>query len=163
MPNTLENELKNINWRTIGVKRERSHEPTMKKLVSGSQPAFRFLKDLMVFAAIVGHKKEEKRALEGETIEIILDTYATDEQDGFVYLLGLLDLGDANVLRDERLTEPVKVFEEYCNAGLYEIGNWLEDNPGDLDGIETLLSKIYDELVRTSEAADEDPTEIDMM
>lgn len=135
-----------VNWRNIGVKRERRHESLISRLTLENRSIFQYLKDLMVFAAMVGHSYEDRKELSGETIEIILDTYASDEKDGFIYLLGLLEYEDGKVLKDSNLKQCVAIFEEYCNAGLYIIETWLDDNPGDPSGVDTLLDKIYERL-----------------
>ncbi|MBI48155.1 MAG: DNA phosphorothioation-associated protein 4 [Marinobacter sp.] len=141
-----ETEISSFNWRNVGVKRERNHEALISRLYGSNRSIFQYLKDIMVFAAMVGHSLQEKREISGESVEIILDTYASDQKDGFIYLLGLLDEKDGKILKDEHLRSAVKVFEEYCNAGLYTIEQWLDDNPGDPDGVDTLLEKIYERL-----------------
>lgn len=141
-----DNENSSFNWRNVGVKRERNHEALISRLYGSNRSIFQYLKDIMVFAAMVGHSLQEKREISGESVEIILDTYASDQKDGFIYLLGLLDEKDGKILKDEHLRSAVKVFEEYCNAGLYNIEQWLDDNPGDPDGVDTLLEKIYERL-----------------
>jgi dnd system-associated protein 4 len=154
---------KEVNWRTIGVKRERTFEALVSRVNNGKQPVFRYLKDLMVFAAIVGYCEGSRRPLSGDTIDIILDTYSTDQKDGFVYLLALLELKDANALRDANLASSVVIFEEYCNQGLHTIQSWLDSNPGDPDGIETLLNKTYEKLCETSVRVDQDPSSVSIL
>jgi len=143
-----------INWRNVGVRRERNHDALIARLSADNKSIFQYLKDLMVFAAMVGYSRGERREVRGDTIDIILDTYATDEKDGFIYLLGLLEHKDGHVLKDQNLRKCVEVFEEYCNAGLYTIEAWLDDNPGDPSGIDTLLHHIYSKIVE-NESADE--------
>jgi len=151
-----------INWRTVGVKRERHHEALISRLTLNDKSIFVYLKDLMVFAAMVGHDLNIRRPLKGETIEIILDTYASDQKDGFIYLLALIEKKDGLVLKDENLRETVQIFEEYCNAGLYEITNWLDNNPGDPIGIDTLLTKILAKLVENDSQGPVDPNTIEV-
>ncbi|KXS55531.1 MAG: hypothetical protein AWU57_93 [Marinobacter sp. T13-3] len=147
-----------VNWRTIGVKRERNHDALIARLSADNKSIFQYLKDLMVFAAMVGYSRGERREVEGDTVEIILETYATDEKDGFIYLLGLLEHRDGHILKDQNLRKCVEVFEGYCNAGLYIIEGWLDDNPGDPSGIETLLHNIYSEMIE-NESSDETSNE----
>ena len=143
-------------WRNVGVKRERAHEALVSRFtaIDGGIPVFQYIKDLMVFAATVGHSIGQKKPVEGDTVSITLDTYSSDQKDGFVYILALLEAKDANVLRPENLNDAVCVFEEYCNAGLYEIQRWLDENPSDPDGIETLLDKTCISLKQGSEEED---------
>jgi len=157
-------ESDSVNWRTIGVKRERKHDALIARLTLENKSIFQYLKDMMVFAAMIGYSQGERRELSGETIDIILETYATDEKDGFIYLLGLLELKDGQVLKDQNLRKCVEVFEEYCNAGLYFMEAWLDDNPGDPSGVDTLLDKIYNQMAENekTEAPNNDDIELDL-
>lgn len=83
--NNLEKDETVLNWRTVGVKRERKHEALISRLTMDKKSIFQYYKDLMIFAAMVGHCYGEKKPLVGETIDIILDTYANDQKDGFIY------------------------------------------------------------------------------
>ena len=67
-----------LNWRTVGVKRERNHDALIARLSADNKSIFQYLKDLMVFAAMIGYSSGERREVQGDTIEIILETYATD-------------------------------------------------------------------------------------
>ena len=139
-----------LDWRKQRVERERTHEPLVARLCSSKgtgKPLFAFNKDLMVFAAMVGHSLNKRTPLKGDVIQIILDTYATDQKDAFIYLIALMEEKNATVLKDENLSEAIKIFEEYCNAGLYEITLWLDENPGDHEGIDTLYKKIFDKII----------------
>ena len=149
-----------LNWRTVGVQRERNHDALIARLSADNKSIFQYLKDLMVFAAMIGYSSGERREVQGDTIEIILETYATDEKDGFIYLLGLLEHKDGHVLKDQNLRKCVEVFEEYCNAGLYIIENWLDDNPGDPAGVDTLLYQIYTKMDENE--SDEEPNNDDI-
>ena len=128
---------------------ERNHETLISRLNKDNRDIFVFLKDTMIFSAMIGYHYAEKRPLKGGTIEILLETYATDEKDSFIYLLSLLEERDALILKDDRLKGSVSVFEEYCNAGLYQIESWLDENPGDPSGVDTLLDKIYERTLNS--------------
>lgn len=151
-----------LNWRTVGVKRERAHDALIQRLTLDNKSLFTYLKDLMVFGAMVGHSLGRRKPISGDTVEIILDTYASDQKDGFIYLLALVETKNGTVLKDENLKETVKVFEEYCNAGLYEITDWLDKNPGDPVGIDTLLFKILSEISKNDDETDVLPTDIEV-
>ncbi len=138
-------------WRGINVRRNRKYEHlvdlfcTRRSEVTG-RPIFEFIKDLMVFAAMVGYTSSKKEPVFESSIQIILGTYASDEKDGYIYLLGLLESQDVYSLKDESLINCIKVFEEYCNGGLSTIDDWLSENPQDLEGTSTLVDKIVEEL-----------------
>ena len=138
---------RNINWRTIGVRRDRKYNALVERLSSAdSKGIFRYHKDLMVFAAMIGYSEGKSSPVSNDNVGIILDTYSSDNKDAFIYLLALMDRKEANCLKDENLTESVKIFEGYCDAGLGIIQNWFDDNPADPSGIDTILTKIYERI-----------------
>tara|TARA_B100000780_G_C21034805_1_gene415005 strand:+ start:185 stop:673 length:489 start_codon:yes stop_codon:yes gene_type:complete len=137
------------------VYRNRKYEPLIDKLCvrkyeHSDTSLFKTNKDLMIFAAMVGHANNKKEKLEKKPMQIFLRVYISDEKDGFIYLLSLLEHESANVLQTENLGEVIKLFEQYCNGGLSIIQSWLDDNLGDLDGMETLAEKILEQLVMIS-------------
>lgn len=139
-------EAQSIKWRNIGVRRERKFEALIKKFNSGSGSIFRHLKDIMVFAALVGYSKGDRKPISSsDTIPIALYTYESDNQDSFIYLIALLAKKDLSILETENIAEAVKIFEEYCNAGLSIIENWLE-NESSRKIEDILLDKIYDQV-----------------
>lgn len=139
-----------IDWRKQRVERERTHEPLVNRLCTnkGTEKAlFPFNKDLMVFAAMVGHSLNQRKPLKGDVIPITLDTYSTDQKDSFIYLIALMEEKNGTILKDENLNSAIKIFEEYCNAGLYEIKLWLDENPGDHEGTDTIYRRIFDKII----------------
>lgn len=151
-----------FNWRSVGVKRERTHEALTQRLTVSGTTIFTYLKDLMVFAAMVGYSENDRIPLSGATIEISLDTYSSDEKDGFIYLLGLIATRNGNCLKNENLRETVKVFEEYCNGGLYIITKWLDENPSDPRGLDTLLDKVFERLCKNRAESMIAPNDIEL-
>ncbi len=135
-----------INWRTIGVKRDIKFEPLTEILTTSDETIFKNLKDLMVFAAVVAFSQKKRETLtSGDYISIILDTYSNTNQDCFIYLLALMTTEDGNCLRDENLHSSVRVFEEYCHAGLSIIDSWIKDNPTK-KAVDIVLDKIYEKI-----------------
>jgi dnd system-associated protein 4 len=137
-------------WKKFSVKRDRKHEPLVDMLCSaktGNKSIFNYNKDLMVFAAMVGYSKGKRKPLSSDGISIILETYASDQKDAFIYLIILITERDGASLKDENLQSSIKIFEEYCNAGLEEIQLWLDESPGDYEGIDTLVQKIYEQVI----------------
>jgi dnd system-associated protein 4 len=137
-------------WKKLSVKRDRSNEPLVEKLCSdkdGNKPLFTYIKDLMVFASMVGYSKGIRKPLGSDAVSIILETYASDQKDAFIYLLALMTEKNGSCLKDENLATSIKIFEEYCNKGLEEIQLWLDENPGDHAGIDTLANKIFEQVI----------------
>lgn len=133
-------------WLGINVNRDRKHEPLVERLTQGEYVIFQHNKDLMVFAAMVGYSHKKFEPVGQNKIQITLGTYANTQQDTYIYLLALLENKDAACLKSENLNEAVKVFEGYCNAGLTIIQSWLDENPGDPTGVDTLERKIIEQI-----------------
>lgn len=151
----MSDEKKPRDWRNVNVRRSRKYESLVERLCSSKstyskRPIFEFNKDLMVFAAVVGHSLNKKESLDSDSIQITLHTYASDEKDGYIYLIALLQDRNVEILKDDNILNAVKIFEEYCGGGLSVIQGWMDDNPGDIEGVDTLVEKIFDQLVKCS-------------
>jgi dnd system-associated protein 4 len=123
------------------------------------KPIFNTYMQLMVFAAMIGFEKgaEEEADSKSKGAEVYSEIFERNSLDGVAYLLAIQDTKGADILRDKAENECWKVIENYAALGLGEINNWLLENPGDVDGVETLINKIK------SKAADSlnDKTESD--
>ena len=95
---------------------------------------------------MVGYSFGLKEKLEPNPIQIVLGTYSSDEKDGFIYLLALLETKDATCLKDDQIANSVKYFEEYCNGGLGKIQEVLNSNPADIEGVDTLSEMIVAQM-----------------
>ncbi len=142
-------------WLGINVNRDRKHEPLVEKLTQGDHVIFSHNKDLMVFAAMVGYSHDKFESVTSDKIQITLGTYANTQQDTYIYLLALLKKKDATCLKYENLNDAVKVFEGYCNAGLSIIQSWMDENPGDPTGIDTLEKKIVERALLNEQRSQE--------
>lgn len=136
-----------IEWRGLNVNRERRHENLISSLVEDpSTSIFQYNKDLMIFAAMIGYAYNKRLPLSGDKIPITLGTYYNTEQDGFIYLIALMENKNATCLKDPNLSASIKIFEEYCNGGLDIIQDWFRSNPTDISRVETLDSKIWEHM-----------------
>ena len=90
--------------------------------------------------------------MSSDKIPITLGTYSSTEDDGFIYLLALMENRNAKCLKDQNIQESIKIFEEYCNGGLDLINDWFQSNPADLMKIETLEKKILDQMYRNDKS-----------
>jgi dnd system-associated protein 4 len=145
--NNIENTK--IDWRNRNVYRDRKHEHLVKFLVEDKDTAiFDFNKELMVFAAMVGYCFNVKKHLSSDKIQISLGTYASSEDDGFIYLLALMEQRDAICLKESHIQDSIKFFEEYCNGGLDLINDWFNTSKGraDLLKLDTLEEKLLEQL-----------------
>ena len=148
--------LSDTKWLGINVNRDRKHEPLVEKLTQGDHVIFNHNKDLMVFAAMVGYSRDKFEPVSSNKIQITLGTYSTTQQDTYIYLLALLKTKDANCLKYENLNTAVRVFEGFCNAGLSIIQGWMDENPGDPIGIDTLEQKIVEQALNNELSMQED-------
>lgn len=146
---------KSLDTNNVQIKRNRKYEPLVERLCTrkstySNKAIFTYIKDLMVFAAMVGYTLDVRENLESDAIQIVLSTYASDEKDGFIYLIALLEEQDPLCLKDDSLLASIKHFEQYCNGGLSVIQGWLEENPGDSEAVDTLVEKIYTQIVQNN-------------
>lgn len=126
----------------VYVKRNNKYQKVVNLLVYGDsedgirnkeKQIFHHIKDLVVFAAMVGKKLNLREAIEKENTGITIATFAGSSNTSnsrkdlhnIVFLFGLTEFKDMKYLRDENIHEAVKVFEEYSNGGLSQIEAWL--------------------------------------
>lgn len=140
------------------VRRNKKYEDVVNILVNGrlsnntqapGKKVFNYIKDLMVFAAMVGKRHERRESVEKDNIGITLHTYSGDggrnsitDQHNIIFMFGLLYYKDMNYLRNEKIDESIKLFEEYSNGGLSLIKEWLIESSWDSLCI---LEKIHDQ------------------
>jgi len=124
-------------------------EKLNKSRVRYDKPMFPTIKDLMVFAAMVGKAMESRRPIATDLgIEHISRKEIFDDRKNlsYFYFLALVESGSLDVILSQKNRkheeEAVKVFEEYANGGFYTIHRWLEDRPGDESGFEALLAEL---------------------
>lgn len=133
----LSKEIANVN-----VKRNNKYQKVVNLLVYGDsedgirnkeKQIFGHIKDLVVFAAMVGKKLNLKEALDKENTGITIATFAGSSNTSnsrrdlhnVIFLFGLTEFKDMKYLRDENIHESIRIFEEYSNGGLSQIESWL--------------------------------------
>jgi|TARA_B110000967_G_C18619429_1_gene428095 dnd system-associated protein 4 len=123
--------------------------------------------DMMVFASMVGYsvqKDWKKDGVKNRGNEIEDSTFVDRKQDAISYLLALQAMKSGDILRDmpeENETQVWKIFESYSHLGFIEIEKWLVDNPGDTDGVDTLLNKIKEKAKHLFNNPAVDPDKIE--
>ncbi len=147
------------------VRRNNKYQSVVDILVNGSLDGnsnetkiFQYIKDLIIFAAMVGKKYERKESVEkSDNTGITLGTFsgtgggkgASVDQHNIIFMFGLLTHKDMKYMRDRNVDESIRLFEEYSNGGLALIKEWLiESSWNSL----CLIDKILDELSKESEA-----------
>lgn len=124
-------------WQKLRVHRENKFEDLVNKLCSSknsqnSNAVFHTVKELMVFAALVGYQLDKFKPLESRlnSISISMETYATTDHDSYIYLIALTKSPSLEIIKDENLKDAIGIFEGFCNGGLHHIDNWLLINIG---------------------------------
>ncbi|KAB7653192.1 MAG: hypothetical protein ACRDC6_09715 [Shewanella sp.] len=143
-----------IDWRKLPVRRDCKFESLEELLCStkggaGDKKTFNTIKELMVFAALVGYQldKYEPITAKAKTTPILMDTYATSNHDEFIYLIALAKQPTLDILKDENIRNAINIFECYCNGGLNHIDNWIISNIGEQNKVNILFNKTLDFLI----------------
>lgn len=100
---------------------------------------FNNIKDIIIFAAMVGKKYEKRESLESDNTPILIDTFSgvgslkdsRVDQHNLIFMFSLLIKKDMNYMRDEKIDEVIEEFEEYSNGGLSIIQSWLAGSASD--------------------------------
>ena len=81
---------------------------------------FKTIKQLMIFAAMLGFSKQRRTMLkaEGGYEDIGYDTFATDDSHDYIFLLAVAHSGDASILSEDNNEEIVKYLRNMLMAVL---------------------------------------------
>ncbi|MGR8998238.1 MAG: hypothetical protein ACU88J_04225 [Gammaproteobacteria bacterium] len=137
---SISNEIRNKN-----IRRNEKYKDVVNLLVygtlgesrEGQYKIFNDIKDLIIFAAMVGKKYDRKEKVDpNSSIGIIMGTFSGSgsskgsrvDQHNVIFMFGLLVFRDMNYLRDEKINEVIDIFEQYSNGGLQIIKNWLVES-----------------------------------
>ena len=99
---------------------------------------------LVIFAAMVGYCEKSSHAVKERGPEVEDGVFTRHNQDGLVYLIGLDNEKDGDVLSEVRETECWRTIESYAEGGFRIIEQWLLDRPSDTDGVETILARMIE-------------------
>lgn len=144
------------------IKRSDAHEDIVRLLAESAHPSsgksiFPTMRELLCFAATLGFECERRKPLEGKTQEIdgrIFNNYA--QALDLLYLIGLADDRNVDILREENEERLITTFEEYANGGLEIIRSWLREKPDDANGDRALLAALAKYKFLEPEAVAED-------
>lgn len=143
-----------FDWRKLAVRRDSRFESLEERFCStkgakSNLMVFSTVKELMVFAALVGYQLGECQPIEAKvnTTSILLDTYATTNHDAYIYLIALASNPSLDILKDENLKKAIGIFEGYCNSGLKYIDSWIMNNISESLVTNILFNKTLECLV----------------
>lgn len=108
------------------------------------RPIFSTYMHLVVFAAMVGYafKKSVQVEAKDRGAEIYEEVFERHKMDGIAYLMALDQEHDGDILKDTRDNECWRIIESYAESGFEIIQQWFLDQPGDVDGVETILARM---------------------
>lgn len=149
-----------FDWRKLPVRRDKNFDVLVEKLCETkneidhtkseieNKKFFSTIKELMVFAALVGYEYGEKSVIDTkkESISILLETYATTDHDAYIYLLALTECKSLDTLKNENIKQAISIFENYCNGGLKIINNWMDENLNESLYSNIIFKKVLDFL-----------------
>ena len=131
------------------IKKNSEFDHIVRRLADTPHPAtkqaiFPTLRDLLCFAAVLGFETESRLPIQSQS-DTFVDGRVFERDDlsmDLMYLIGLADGRDVDVLREENEDKLAAVFEEYANGGLRVIGQWLLEHPEDPSGDKALVAAL---------------------
>ncbi len=132
----------------------KKYEVVVNKLVGKDRDdkrrAFETNMEVLVFAAFLGVKYKKMEHVGADRLEVPTDVFNNRKMFQALFLLPLLHKKDANILRQDKDSELVSIFQDYANGGLSIIQSWLEAEPTDIYGDMILMKKILEEINLTA-------------
>ncbi len=134
--------------RRIATSTDNEVRHVLERLTDGSRssepPVFESKQKALMFAAGLGHYRSQRKPLAsrdaGGAIRFELFQRAVDE--GFIYAVGVAEHGDLKALDDKASEAMASCFEEYANAGLWDLATRLDNSPDDtLDAVVELIMR----------------------
>jgi len=133
------------------IRRPDSAEPLIERLTtsgSSDEPAiFSTIMDLLIFAAGIGFSLKRRSPVPTGGKGVPIRIFENNQKDGLIYMLALAATEDPKSLLPEHDEKTAMIFEEYAAAGLEEIQMWLNANATDIDGVQTLMTKLQAQVV----------------
>ena len=108
---------------------------------------FRSKQKVLMFAAALGFKKGERRALDKRSEPIRYSIFQGAVDDTFINALAIAETGDLKVLSAERIDDRITIFEEYAHLGMIELHTLLS-RPG--DDLEYILQTVMESTVSSA-------------
>lgn len=135
-----------------GVKRSAAHEEMVRRLAETQHPVssrsiFPTMRELIVFAAVLGFENGIRRPLRGNVNEIDARQFESATDSGkramdLVYLIALAGTKEAEILRENSEDQMLTVFEEYANGGFEVLAGWLREKPDDVEGDKAIVAAL---------------------
>lgn len=134
---------------TDRFRRPKEHEELLVKLTDRKTGTFATMVEAMMFAALLGYRRGERKPFDqaDEPIRLAL-MESRDYGEVLLDMLGAVECpDDPKILSADRQPERVLIFEEYANAGLSHLQT-LINRQSDRD-LDTIISNLVLEGIRT--------------
>lgn len=136
------------------VRRNKAHEALYKALKEGESGVFETYKDILMMAACIGVKLNERVPFDSVAEPIEWDVFSGKTDLPIVNAIALKETGDVSILLDddETFDRKLTILEEYANGGMEEIKARLLDAPG--DALDNLVAWLYEQRKQPEESQD---------
>lgn len=137
------------------IRRPDSAEPLVERLTTTrvadtGAPVFATIMDLLIFSAGVGMTIRRRVPVPSSGKAVPFRIFENNQKDGFIFMVALAERKDPAALEHEHEDEAARIFEEYAAGGLEEIASWINDNPLDVSGVQSLMAKIQAQIPATA-------------
>ncbi len=133
------------------VRRPKKYEDFMAELKDSG--AFETLKDILVFAACLGLRRNQRASFKEAAESINLQTFGAEFDKMVFNTIAIKETGDPFVMANNRSDESVLIFEEYACGGLEVMSNEISGAHTDKEEVliglvmaEQTQGKILDEI-----------------
>jgi dnd system-associated protein 4 len=106
---------------------------------------FPYYRDLLCFAAVLGFDTNARHDLAENTVDFVDGRIFSNDDKALdlLYLIGLADSRDINLLREDNEDRLVTIFEQFAEGGLRTLKGWLAERPEDVDGDKAILAALH--------------------
>lgn len=125
--------------KAVSINRSLQYEPIIQKIAGekaiiyeeSGKKLFPTIREFLTFCALFGYRHGKKRPIDKSlgTEDIQGVIYEDTEALEFIWLIGISETADVNLLKDGNERECANIFEAYANAGLELISNKLTASP----------------------------------
>ena len=143
--------------KAVAINRSKKHEALVQNFAGenavifdeSGKKLFITIREFLTFAALLGFKNRVKIPIDRTfgTEDIQGTTYEDTEALEFIWLIAIVDTGGVDILKDGNEKECANIFEEYANAGLQLISDYLEESPTD-SNFQTLVNKVSNIVIK---------------
>ena len=144
--------------KAVSINRSKIHEGTIQNLAGenasvfdeSGKKLFSTIRELLTFSALLGVHHSLRIPLDKSAgvDDIQGSIYDDTEALEFIWLIGIIETENVDVLKDGNERDCALIFEEYANGGLQLISEWLAKDLK-LPSFETLIKNVSSLIART--------------